>query len=1714
MKYLIPILLFISIKVSAQYGNEWINYNQKYYSFKIWEEGIYSLDSSTLANAGLDLSTIDPRNIQIFGREKEIPIKITGESDGVFNGNDLIEFYAKGNDAWLDSLMFEPGAAPGNPAYSLYNDTIHYFLTWNTSTNNKRVVNESNLNHTAYTPSDYLWRKSEMIGSDRYNQGKVFLGTSSSRFIDGEGFSYGTKNASSSQNSLKNLILQIPTRRAFKLAGTPDSEIYAIAASLNSVNNSDSTNPDHHLQIKIYDGSGFLTLEDTIYSGYKCLRLNALSPSDILGNNTTQTRLALINDLGVNPDLQTGTYVSLTYPRLPHFDNNLEEGYYLPQDNDAYKLYNFQGVPGTAPRAWVFGDSTKEVSFQLNGTWDALLPNSSSKRLYMYYFDNSAVNPISQVNAVGSSAEFTDISIMDSAYIIVYPTELSSSAQQYLNYRQSVSNGVYTPVLVPVEDLYLQFGGGIEKHALALKRFFDYYYDNAGQKPHSVFLMGKGIREAALQGEIDGARTDPAQYALNLMPSFGYPSSDFFLVNGLNDALPDRQDIPIGRLAARNDTEVLDYLNKVQDYESAQNDMNYALSNKEWMKQVLHFSGGGDSWQQNTFQFYLSNYEEDVEDSLFGGNVSMYAKTTGDPIDPSEFQEIQDLIENGVSLITFFGHGSINGFDQNLEQVSDWDNQGKYPFLIANSCYTGNIYEPGQTSQSEEFILIPNEGVVGYCASTKLGFSSYLNLLCGRLYENFSTAYYHYPFAYSLMKAKSSLQNQGYLADGYDITFSQYAFHGDPALKLNTHPRPEFHIDQNSVFIQPSNIDLSTDSITVGLVVHNLGAATGQEIVIEMDRLVPGNNQTFSYDTSLIGSYYKDTVLFKIPLLPNLGSGLNTFTFRVDQPSYIDEAADETFNNQTVFNFPINLEGARPIWPYEFAIYPEDTVTLKASTVNPLSPNRNYIFEIDTVDFEEAASPFKRYCIINSDGGVIESNNASWQLSSDNSPSNLFLDPMKVYYWRISIDSVDKAWNESSFQYIPDRWGWGQSHFFQYKDDEFNLIEYDRPNRLLKFGDLKKSLNVTVYGNANNGSEYNGTEYLLNNSVEDGDYGICTTNPSIHVAVIDPLELKPWENNIDGNNPQNDFGDVTTGCSSSNYRFFIFRQNNPTHMDSLESMIRNKIPDNHYVLIYSARFADFDQWENHSPEIQTLFEDLGSTLIDTNSIENLPFISFYKQGDPLSYREEVGTHLNDTIYLADTLSSNSYFGSVKTNVIGPVSEWHNLYFGQNNNDAGLGDTNRIRLYGLDHAFNETLVLDTIYVEEDSIVNLASYGFLSSLYPYAKLEFTTQDTAYTTPLQADYWRLTFDPVPELALNPKEGYYLSKSDDLTEGEGISLAVAITNVSPFDFDSLMVNYYFQDENNQRNYFSYPLQTPLLGHQSFIDTVNFTTAGFPNSNLFWMEANPIIGPGPSQQHQDEEYYFNNLLQIPFNVDEDIENPILDVVFDGIHILDGDIVSPRPEIVISLKDENPFMLLNEDTDTSNFHIYLKEPNGFPERLYFMDGAGNEILEWLPAVDEKNLARIRFRGEFLQDGIYELHVQGSDKGGNISGDLDYKISFEVVLEQTITEVLNYPNPFSTRTQFVFTLTGEDTPENIKIQIMTVTGKVVREINQDELGQLRIGRNRTEFWWDGTDEFGDPLANGVYLYRVFVQSNGEDVKLRETSASQYFKKGFGKMYLMR
>jgi hypothetical protein len=78
--------------------------------------------------------------------------------------------------------------------------------------------------------------------------------------------------------------------------------------------------------------------------------------------------------------------------------------------------------------------------------------------------------------------------------------------------------------------------------------------------------------------------------------------------------------------------------------------------------------------------------------------------------------------------------------------------------------------------------------------------------------------------------------------------------------------------------------------------------------------------------------------------------GLIIFKVFADIPSFIPEVYEEITNNQIDYPYLINIDGIIPVVPFEFAVVPQDSVTVMGSTINPIAPYRTYRFELDTTD--------------------------------------------------------------------------------------------------------------------------------------------------------------------------------------------------------------------------------------------------------------------------------------------------------------------------------------------------------------------------------------------------------------------------------------------------------------------------------------------------------------------------------------------------------------------------------------------------------------------------------------------------------------------------------------------------------------------------------------------------------------------------------------------
>jgi len=1716
---LFVILLSSALHSAAQVppGNQWIDYSLQYWKFSIVADGLYRIDSTALADAGFPITTIDPQELMVFGREQQVPIYIEDGGDGVLNGADFIEFQAKKNDGWLDAQLYAQPSFQPNPYYSLYNDTINYFITWSATAQKERVVPYVNTDFAGHTPRPWYWGEtiSSLTGIYRmgYNQPNG-VAVTSGFYVEGEGRLHQAAITSNSPNgaSQPHTIL---TPRAYQGPDAPDARVSTAVASLNyqTANNL----LDHHSVISYGPAPG-TEMVDSIFNGVHTIKADFDVPASALGANLVINykvphdlyMLGFLSDSNYT-DYQDVSNTRIRYAKEMHMYAQGSMNMWIPQDpSDPIARVDFTNFSGQ-PIMYAYGDSVRRVIPTLNlSTRQALFPTDPSGNDTYVFLHRVPVIPVGTIKQAGQNGYFTDFSAVqeDSAQLIVTHSTLMQGATAYANYRENMAfdGSRYNVVIADVDELYDQFGGGIPKHAIAIRKYCKFAYDTWDTHPKALLLIGKSVQTAFINNYDVGYRPDAqGAYARCLVPSYGYPSSDvcFTLAIGPD---PNRLAFPVGRISAYTDNDVYAYRDKVS-----------AMENQPpapWMKNILHFRGGTTPGESATFAYILQNLENIAVDTCFGGVVTDFVKSSSDVFEQASADSVKHFIEDeGVTLMTFLSHAYGENFEVTIDNPANYDWNGKHPAVLGLSCYIGNIHLNSNLSAAEKWVLMPAKGPIAFMSTVISGYPVALSPYALSWYESFSRLNYggtigdHMAFA--LNRQLLSSTDVISVSNAHAFTLS-----GDPLIRLNSPLLPDYSVSAQDIYFDPDPVTADADTFLVKAVVRNIGKATNASFNVALDRDNPGLGAiTQTENTTLSSVYNTDTAYFHVATqVFSGGAGVNQLTVRADLDPDVVPELDDLGNNVTSTSLFITSGDLVPVYPYAYAIVPDAAPILKASTGDPLAPPRIYLFEIDTTDLFN--SPIREATTLTAPGGVV-----NWQ------PQAIYnintIQDSTVFFWRCTIDSTGNGgynWYERSFQYIEGKSGWGQAHYFQFKNDHFNGVVYDRPQRDFDFFTGARHVRASVRDSISD----NNTGWYKDNVTQEYNNG-CQVPTAWMVAIIDPITFEPWETfwtASDGTqyNADHQFGNMNnnTACRDRPEKVFSYNTTIPAQMVAMQDLLENQIPLGHHVLMYTWRYMDQDGMQTNNPGLMPAIENLsGGNMSFASMYDSAAYILYVQKGFPATFQDTLApaifpqpgnTSEDGVIDLSVYITGQWNLGSISSVIAGPASAWHALYW--NEVPVSPTDSTTISLIGVREDLLTQDTLMTMPSVWDSVPDLSSVD--AGMYPYLKISGSYHDLGALVPkpAQQERWQLLSSQAPECAIDPPVGY-VNGLDDLFEGQNASLAIAVHNIGEVDMDSLLMTAWVIDRNNIRRRVHYKYNAPLLVGGILMDTIVFSTLGFGGPNTIIIEANPE-DTLTSVYDQLEQTHINNIAQLRFNIEMDIENPLLDVTFDGIHILDGDIVSAKPEIYITLDDENPVLLMNNVTDTTLFQVFMKTPNGNEERLYFRANGMDQLL-FEPSTGSNNICHIRHFGNFEIDGTYELRVRARDLSNNNSGDKDLMISFEVINKPTITETLNYPNPFTTSTRFVFTVTGSQPPTNMKIQIMTVTGRVVREIKMHELGPIHVGRNITEYAWDGTDEFGDKLARGVYIYRVISQLNGQEIEYRETGASDYFKKGFGKMY---
>ncbi|MDQ6904489.1 MAG: C25 family cysteine peptidase, partial [Bacteroidota bacterium] len=1035
----------------------------------------------------------------------------------------------------------------------------------------------------------------------------------------------------------------------------------------------------------------------------------------------------------------------------------------------------------------------------------------------------------------------------------------------YKAYRSSPAGGGFNVKIYNSDELVDQFAYGVKKHPAAIKDFIQ-FAKNTFPSPQYVFLIGKGITYADYRLN----QGSPFADQLNLVPTFGNPASDILLSSPYGSIIPN---IPIGRLSVVNGNEVGSYLQKIKEYELAEASTNQTLDNKLWMKNVVHVIGGKDSSESDLFKYYMNGYKQIIEDTLYGGKVETFAKSSNSAVQLISGQRIEQLFDEGISLLSYFGHSSANLLEFNLSDPSVYTNPGKYPFFSVSGCTAGNnyIFDPSRITQSnlsisEKFVLASQRGSIGFLASTHLGVPPYLNNYDDQFYKQLGVVNYGNSVGNDIKNVITNLGGGNNSLDYLTRThLEEIALHGDPAITINPHAKPDYVIEDQQVKINPPFISVSANSFTLDAKAYNIGKAVADSITFEVKRTYPNGSTAILLRKRIPGIRYADSISLVIPIISARDKGQNKITITIDADNEVSELSES--NNTIVKDFFIYEDEARPVYPAEFAIINIGNQHLFASTANPISPAKDYVMEIDTTLLFN--SPQKVTKTVNAPGGVIEFD-----------PGFSYADSI-VYYWRVAVKPASGLpidhWNASSFIYLANSSeGANQSHYYQHLRSDTLNVSLDSSDRKWKYASILNFIesNGGVFPTAVSvatdfTSGINGTEFTRS---------VCGVSGLVF-SVIDPVSLKPWYNVM---GPTGLYGSDPV-CGPDRLGSFQFNILSQAKRDSIVKFL-DLIPDNFIVIAKNISGTDpttntyAADWQADTTafgpnnSIYHRLKSQGFVLIDSF---NRPrgFIFMYKKNNPAFGPAFVFSQgIYDKIEMSKNYLNPDTLGYITSPVFGPALKWKQMHWRGTSLEANSPDDPKVQIIGIDTLGNQT----TLYTVNKSMQDVDISSVNSKRYPYIQLKMRNVDSIYLTPYQLSYWRLNYDPAPEGALTPS--LFFSTKDTLEQGEILHFGIAFKNISLPAFDSIKIKLAVIDANNVTHIVQLPRQKPLVSGDTIILKYDLDTRQYPGANILLVDFNP-------NYDQPEQYHFNNFIYQNFYVKADKYNPLLDVTFDGLHI-------------------------------------------------------------------------------------------------------------------------------------------------------------------------------------------------------------------------------------
>lgn len=211
-------------------------------------------------------------------------------------------------------------------------------------------------------------------------------------------------------------------------------------------------------------------------------------------------------------------------------------------------------------------------------------------------------------------------------------------------------------------------------------------------------------------------------------------------------------------------------------------------------------------------------------------------------------------------------------------------------------------------------------------------------------------------------------------------------------------------------------------------------------------------------------------------------------------------------------------------------------------------------------------------------------------------------------------------------------------------------------------------------------------------------------------------------------------------------------------------------------------------------------------------------------------------------------------------------------------------------------------------------------------------------------------------------------------------------------------------------------------------------------------------------------------------NAGSDVSGPQIKMYMNDLKFVNGGTTNPSPVLLLKLSDANGINTVGNGighdimATLDNDQINAQSLNDFYEA----------------ELDNYQKGTVSYPYNKLSVGKHAVRVKAWDVYNNSSeGYLEFIVADNAQL--ALTHVLNYPNPFTTHTDFYFEHNRPGQPLEVRIEIFTITGQRIKTFQQSMITE---GFRSEPISWNGLDDFGDAIGKGVYVYKVSVKAPGE------------------------